>query len=123
MLNVQCRALKRDGRPCSLSANSPDGYCWAHSPQNAEQRKKAAAKGGRAKPTAEVVLLKAEIKSVIAEVRSGALDRNNAAVMIQGYRTLKDYVELERRLTETDQLATEIEQLKQEMGYDYRPSS
>ncbi len=67
-------------------------------------------------------MLKAEIKNVIAEVKSGVLDRNNAAVMIQGYRTLKDYVELERRLTETDQLATEIEQLKQEMGYDYRPS-
>jgi cell fate (sporulation/competence/biofilm development) regulator YmcA (YheA/YmcA/DUF963 family) len=34
--------------------------------------------------------------------------------MIQGYRTLRDFIELERRVHETDELAREIEELKRE---------
>ena len=60
--------------------------------------------------------LKDEIKHLIADVRDGELDRNNAAVMIQGYRALKDFIELERRVRETDDLAAEIEEIKREYG-------
>jgi len=63
-----------------------------------------------------VLTLKEEIKGVIADVRAGSLDRNDAAVMIQGYRALKDFLALERQVKETDQLATEIEDLKREYG-------
>ncbi len=59
-------------------------------------------------------MIKEEIRSVIGEVKAGDLDRNDAAVMIQGYRALKDFIELERRVKETDDLATEIEELKRE---------
>jgi hypothetical protein len=59
-------------------------------------------------------VIKEEIRSVIGEVKAGDLDRNDAAVMIQGYRALKDFIELERRVKETDDLATEIEELKRE---------
>jgi len=60
--------------------------------------------------------LKEEIKSVISEVKNGGLDRNDAAVMIQGYRALKDFIALERQIKETDELAAEIEELKREYG-------
>jgi hypothetical protein len=113
-LNDRCRGIKRDGEPCTLPANGPDGYCWAHSPQHAEERRRMASRAGRARPTAEVGVLKDEIKGLIAGVKKGELDRNNAAVMIQGYRALKDFIELERRVKETDELAAEIEELKRE---------
>jgi hypothetical protein len=113
-LNSRCRGIKRNGEPCSLSANGPDGYCWAHSPSNAEQRRRMASRAGKSKPTAEVHLLKTEIKTLISDVKAGGLDRNDAAVMIQGYRCLKDFLELERRVKETDELAAEIEALKRE---------
>jgi hypothetical protein len=73
-----------------------------------------ASRAGRSKPTAEVHGLKGEIKAVIADVKAGELDRNDAAVMIQGYRALKDFIELERRVKETDELAAEIGELKRE---------
>jgi len=73
-----------------------------------------ASRAGRAKGNKEVADLKDEIKSVIADVRAGDLDRNDAAVMIQGYRALKDFIALERQVRETDDLAAEIEQLKRE---------
>jgi hypothetical protein len=41
---------------------------------------------------------------------------NDAAVMIQGYRALKDFIALERQVKETDELAAEIEELKREYG-------
>src|SRR5215212_131113 len=104
-LNGRCRGIKRDGEPCSLSANGPDGFCWAHSPQHAEERRRTASKAGKSKPTAEVHLLKAEIKTLISDVKDGDLDRNVAVVMLQGYRALKDFIELERRVRETDELA------------------
>jgi hypothetical protein len=36
--------------------------------------------------------------------------------MIQGYRTLKDFIALERQVRETDELAAEIAELKREYG-------
>ena len=55
---------------------------------------------------------------MISEVKAGTLDRNDAAVMIQGYRALKDFVELERRVKETDELAAEIAELREELGHE-----
>ena len=111
-----CRATKANGEPCTLSANGPQGLCWAHTPENAEKRRRAAYRAAKAKGNKEVALLKEEIKSVISEVKTGDLDRNDAAVMIQGYRALKDFIALERQIRETDELAAEIEELKREYG-------
>lgn len=44
------------------------------------------------------------------------MQRNTAAVAFQGYRVLKDIIELERRVRETDELQAEIEDLKREYG-------
>jgi len=112
----RCRATKANGEPCTLSANGKQGFCWAHDPATAEQRRRRAQRGGRAKGNREVSTLKEEIKTVIADVRAGDLDRNDAAVMIQGYRALKDFIALERQVKETDELAAEIEELKREYG-------
>jgi len=112
----RCRATKANGEPCTLPANGKQGLCWAHDPATAEQRRRRAQRGGRAKGNREVSTLKEEIKNVIAEVRAGDLDRNDAAVMIQGYRALKDFIALERQVKETDELAAEIEELKREYG-------
>jgi Family of unknown function (DUF5763) len=111
-----CRATKANGERCTLPANGKHGFCWAHDPATAEQRRRRAQRGGRGKANREVAGLKEEIKSVIADVRVGELDRNDAAVMIQGYRALKDFIALERQVKETDELAAEIEELKREYG-------
>jgi hypothetical protein len=111
-----CRATKANGEPCTLPANGSQGLCWAHAPENAEKRRRAASKAARSKGNREVVALKEEIKSVIADVKAGDLDRNDAAIMIQGYRALKDFIALERQVRETDELAAEIEELKREYG-------
>jgi hypothetical protein len=61
-------------------------------------------------------VIKEEIKAVISDVEAGDLDRNDAAVMIQGYRALKDFIALERSVKVEDELAAELEELRRERG-------
>jgi hypothetical protein len=112
----QCSYIKASGERCRGAATGQHGLCWAHDPANAERRRRTASRGGRGKANREVATLKEEIKAVIADVKAGDLDRNDAAVMVQAYRALKDFIELERRVRETDDLAAEIEDLKREYG-------
>ena len=112
----QCSYIKASGERCRGAATGQHGLCWAHDPKNAEARRRTASRGGRGKANREVAALKDEIKALIAEVRKGKLDRNDAAVMVQGYRALKDFIALERQVRETDELAAEIEELKREYG-------
>ena len=115
-MNEQCRATKPDGSRCTLAATGQHGLCWAHAPENREQRRRTASRGGRAKANREVIALKEELKTLKDDVLSGAVDRNDAAVVVRIYSVIKDFVELERRVHETDQLAAEIEELKREYG-------
>jgi hypothetical protein len=111
-----CAGITQAGRRCTLPARGSSGMCWLHDPARADQRRRHASKAARSKGNKEVAVLKEEIKTVIADVRAGNLDRNDAAVMIQGYRAPKDFIALERQVRETDELAAEIEELKREYG-------
>ncbi len=51
-------------------------------------------------------------KTLKADVKAGGQDRADVAVMLQGYRVLKDLVELERKIKEQDGLAVRIEDLE-----------
>jgi hypothetical protein len=115
-LNGRCRGTKRDGEPCTLPAKGPDGYCWAHSPQHAEERRRMASRAGRAKPSRELVVLKEEIKAAIAGVKAGDLDRNDAGAMFRGYSVLLEFIKVERGIRLEDELAAELEEIKRERG-------
>jgi hypothetical protein len=115
-LTGQCSFIKASGERCRGTFTGQRGLCWMHDPANADQRRRAASRGGRGKANREVATLKEEIKSVIKDVKAGDLDRNDAVAMIQGYRVLKDFIALERQVKETDELAAEIEELKREYG-------
>jgi hypothetical protein len=109
-----CRSNKRSGEPCTLPAIGPDGYCWAHSPQHASERRRAASRAGRSKPSREVRTIKEEIRETIAGVKDGSLDRNIARAIFTGYSVLLDYIKLERGVYLEEDLAARLEALKGE---------
>lgn len=113
-MNRQCSYIKAGGEQCRGLATASHGLCWSHAPENAEQRRRSTSKAGRAKADMEVRALKEELKAVIADVRSGELDRSDAAVMIQAYRALKEYIQLERDVSVIPELADRLEALKNE---------
>ncbi len=47
----QCKGTRKDGRPCTVRAVLPSGYCFAHDPGNAEAKRVARQQGGKNKST------------------------------------------------------------------------
>ena len=111
-MNGKCRATKRDGSPCTLPVKGSDGYCWAHSPQHADARRRAASRAGRSRPSREVRAIKEEIKEAIGKLERDELDRNIARAMFSGYSVLLDYIKLERGVHLEEELAGRLEDLK-----------
>ena len=107
-----CRATKRNGDPCTLSANGPQGLCWAHDPNNAERRRKGASRGGRAKANRELPAIKALLEDLTERVLSGELETGRAAVANQLVNTRLRAIEQERRIKETEELEERMEALE-----------
>jgi hypothetical protein len=117
-LTAQCTAVKRNGEPCTLPANGPQGLCWAHDPKNAERRRKGAARGGRAKANRELPTIKALLEDLTERVLSGELETGPAAVANQLINTRLRAIEQERKNKVTEELESRIEALErsQERG-------
>jgi hypothetical protein len=117
---VRCAAITRAGERCKLDATS-GSYCWSHDPENAQERKRRAARGGKASRSRsasgeEMRQVKQGVRTVtvIAAVVRGRLDKGRGAVALQGYNTLLRAVEIGQRV-ELEDLAREVEELKR--GY------
>ena len=111
----RCAGTKRDGGRCTAIVAASNGYCWHHSPERAEERRKNASKAGRSRPSRELHTLKEEVREVIRAVREEDFDRNDAKVIFTGYALIKDLLALERELRMDDELSQEIEELKREI--------
>ena len=111
----QCHGIKRNGGRCTQTVQPPNSYCWLHDPANAEQRRRAASKAGSSKPSREIQEMKEELRRIKDNVLADAVEAKSGAVAVQVYRVLKDLIELERRIKETDQLSAEIEELRREV--------
>jgi hypothetical protein len=110
----RCAGTKRDGSTCTATVEPPQTYCWWHDPEHAEQRRRAASKGGKSKANREVANLKAELRDLIAKVKDGTLEPPRGNTMLRGYGVLIDLMKLERGIFVEEDLAARIEELKRE---------
>jgi 5'-deoxynucleotidase YfbR-like HD superfamily hydrolase len=108
-----CRATKANGEPCTLAANGPQGFCWAHDPANREKRRRMASKAARSKPNREIPAIKALLEDLIERVLAGDLETGRAAVANQLINTRLRAIETERKIKETEELEARIEALEQ----------
>ncbi len=108
-----CGGTKRDGSRCTATVQPPNAYCWAHDPSNAEQRKRAAAKGGRGRVGGDVKDLRLQLQQLTERVVSGALETARGAVANQLITTQIKLLEYERKVKELDELEARLEQLEQ----------
>ncbi len=107
-----CRATKRNGEPCTLSATDPNGYCWAHSPAHAEERKRNASRGGRGKGNPKLAKLDKQLEDLAADTLTGDVERGVAVAVNQIINTRARLVELERRLREQEELEERLAALE-----------
>jgi hypothetical protein len=120
-----CGGYKRDGSQCTATVEPPQRFCWWHDPANKEERKRAAAKGGKGKAHRRTTALWDEVEKVIAGVESERLSPPQGNTMIKGFTTLialtrldVEHAELEiaqRRLELDEQERTELVQRLEEL--------
>jgi hypothetical protein len=111
-LNSICTATKRDGSPCTLPSYGSSDLCWAHSPETAERRRRGQSRGGRSKPTKELVSIKQRLSDLADGVLEGAVDRSTAAVAAQVLNVYLRAVSVELKVKEVEELAREVEVIR-----------
>ena len=109
----RCAGVKRDGGRCTAIVAPPDTHCYQHDPKRAQERKRNASRGGRSKGSGgEISDLKAQLKSLAADVLSGEVGRGEAAVVNQILNTRARLLEIERKIKETEELEARLEALE-----------
>ncbi len=111
-----CTAITTGGGRCKGTAIDSSGLCHAHHPDRAEQRSRAARKGGirggRGRPQAELADLKREVRAVIGGVLTGRIAQGPGAVALQGYNTLLRAAKVEMDIREQAEIIERIERLE-----------
>ncbi len=111
---ARCSGTKANGDPCRLAALEPQDVCWAHAPENAAKRKRAAQKGGRSKgPNRELADIKRKLLALTDAVLEGSQDRASAAVAGQLINTLIRCCGLELKVREVDELEARMGELEE----------
>ena len=111
-----CAGTKRDGSRCTASVEPPQIYCWWHDPDNAEERRRAASKAGKAKANRELPAIKAQLTDLTAQVLAGDLETGRAAVANQLINTRLRAIEQERKNREAEDFEARIEALERAQG-------
>lgn len=114
---MRCEAITTGGGRCKLEATH-GSYCWSHAPETAEQRRQRGRRGGKTGGNGRVGLseasgIRAELKDLAAGVRSGELERAQAAVLVQIANARTRLVEVELRVREQTELMERIARLEE----------
>ena len=111
-MNGRCSGITREGVRCGRSADGPNGLCWLHDPGRSEDRRRAASRAGRSKPSREIFGLKAQLQELTRDVLAGDLETGRVAVANQLINTRLRAIEAERKIKETEELEARIEALE-----------
>jgi len=107
-----CAGITRGGERCTQSVKAGQHYCHRHDPKRAEERRRAASRAGRSKPSRELNSLKDLLKTLTDRVLAGDLETGPAAVANQLVNTRLRAIELERRIKQTEELEERITRLE-----------
>jgi hypothetical protein len=108
-----CAGIRRSGGRCTVSVEPGHTYCHHHDPARADERRRAASRAGKSKPSREIRALKKELEDLAAGVLEGRIERGNAVVVNQILNTRARLIELERKIREQDELLERLDALEQ----------
>ena len=109
----QCAGIKRDGGRCTVVVGPGQSHCYQHDPRRAEERRRNASRGGRARGAGELADLEKQLKDLAADVLAGEVDRGRAAVANQLLNTYLRAAEQERKARELEEIAGRLEALEE----------
>ena len=109
---VRCAGIKRDGSPCTATVEPPQHFCWWHDPANADKRRRAASKAGKAKPSRELASIKARLSDLADDVLEGEQDKGVAAVASQVLNVYLRAISVELKVREQTEIIERLEALE-----------
>ena len=113
---AKCGAITRSGERCRGIAIDGSGLCYAHHPDHADARQRAARaggkRGGRGRPLVEVAGMKAQLSDLYSSVLSGTLEPKIGSVLAQIANVRIRLVETELKVREQQELVERIEELE-----------
>ena len=112
-----CTGITRSGGRCKGIAIDSSGLCYAHHPDHAEDRRRAARKGGhrggRGRPQAEIASIKERLSDLADDVLDGSQDKGVAAVASQVLNVYLRAVSVELKAREQLELTERLEALEE----------
>jgi hypothetical protein len=115
---VRCSFIKAGGERCRGTATGGASFCYAHDPARAGERSRNARKAGRtggngrSSGLSETNEAKRWIRVLVAQLLKGEVERDVATAAFQGINVLARYIELERKIKETDELEERLTELE-----------
>ena len=107
-----CAGIKRSGGRCTVSVGPGQHFCHHHDPARAGERRRAASRAGKSKPSRELIGIKTQLEKLTEGVLSGEIATGVAAVANQLMNTRLRAVELQRKVKETEEFEERIETLE-----------
>src|SRR5215208_3798158 len=108
----RCSHTYEDSSQCRRIVSAEQKYCYSHDPLRAGERKRNAARGGRAKASGELGRIKARLHTLADMVEEGQMDRADAAVISQVWGTYLRAVSVELKAREQQELLERLEALE-----------
>ncbi len=115
---MRCSGITRGGSRCRLDATR-GSYCYQHSPETVEERRRNASRGGKAggngRPgSGEVTEAKGFVRGLVNKLIKGEVERDTATAAFMGLNVLARYIELERKIREQDEVLERLEALEEQ---------
>ena len=111
----QCAGIKRDGGRCTVIVQGSSEYCYQHDPARAEDRRRAASKAGKSKPSRELVDIKQRLSSLAHDVLEGNVEKSTGAVVSQILNVYIRAIDVELKAVEQLQLVERLEVLEEQL--------
>src|ERR687890_1329968 len=109
----RCSHTYEDYSQCRRIVSTEQQLCYSHDPSRASERKRNAARGGRAKASGELGRVKARLHTLADMVEDGQMDRADAAVISQIWGTYLRAVSVEMKQKEQFELVGRLEALEE----------
>jgi hypothetical protein len=109
----RCSHTYADSSQCRRIVSAEQRYCYSHDPLRAGERRRNAARGGKAKASGEVGRVKARLQTLADMVEEGQMDRADAAVISQIWGTYLRAVSVELRVREETEFVERLLRLEE----------
>src|SRR5919202_1125626 len=114
----RCSHTYTDSSQCRRIVGAEQKDCYSHDPARASERKRNAARGGKAKASGELGRGEARLQALADMVEEGKMDRADAAVISQIWDTYLRAVSVELKVREQQELTEGLEALEEALEHN-----